>query len=76
MTAVDFKILHDLTVELWPDASARPALFGPDPHSLHGPTTTTTSGDQQQQQQLDWIRDWLALTKAAGTPVAGVTHHE
>ena len=65
-TAQDFSILHKLTVELWPDATRRPVLFGPDPHSLHAPTGG----------QLAWIGDWLDGCKKLGVPIHGVTHHE
>ena len=64
--AHNFAVLHNLTVELWPDASLRPVLLGPDPHSLHGPSGS----------QLQWIADWLDGCKTLGVPVYGVTHHE
>ena len=64
--ATNFAILHKLTVELWPDESRRPLLFGPDPHSLHGPTGV----------QFGWIADWLDACKAKGVPVHAVTHHQ
>ena len=50
---------HKLTVELWPDASKRPVLFGPDPHSLHAATGS----------QLAWIGAWLDGCKRRGVPV-------
>jgi hypothetical protein len=59
-------ILHNLTIELWPDATKRPVLFGPDPHSLHDASGV----------QLAWISEWLAHCKARGVPIAGVTQHE
>ena len=65
-SAVDLSVLHNLTKELWPDAAKRPLLFGPDPHSLHGPTGA----------QLAWIGDWLDECKVLDVPVYGVTHHE
>jgi heparanase 1 len=65
-TANDFAILYNLTVELWPDETRRPVLFGPDPHSLHGPTGS----------QLDWIASWLDSMAAKGVPVHAVTHHQ
>ena len=64
--AQNFAILYQLTIELWPDASKRPVLFGPDPHSLHGPTGS----------QLAWIGAWLDGCKKRGVPTFGVTHHE
>ena len=64
--ATNFAILHKLTVELWPDESRRPLLFGPDPHSLHGPTGV----------QFGWIADWLDACKAKAVPVHAVTHHQ
>lgn len=48
--ATNFHILYNLTVELWPDPTTRPVLFGPDPHSLHAPTGS----------QLGWIGAWPA----------------
>ena len=59
MTAADFAILHNLTLELWPDAAARPGLYGPDPHSLHD-----ASG-----AQLGWIADFLDGCKKLGVPM-------
>jgi heparanase 1 len=64
--AQSFKVLHDLTVELWPDESARPPLYGPDPHSYHG-----ASADGAK-----WIADWLDGCAKLGVPLAAATHHE
>ena len=64
--ANDFAILYKLTVELWPDEKRRPVLFGPDPHSLHGPTGN----------QLGWIAEWLDGMAAKKVPVHAVTHHQ
>lgn len=64
--ATNFAVLHNLTVELWPDAARRPPLYGPDPHGLHA-----TGG-----ASLDWLVAWLAACRAAAVPIAGVTHHE
>ena len=66
MTAADFAILYNLTLELWPDAAARPGLYGPDPHSLHD-----ASGSQ-----LNWIAEFLDGCAKLGVPMRGVTHHE
>jgi len=62
-------ILHNLTLELWPNASRRPALFGPDPHSLH-------DGSSGASKTLAWLQAWLRGCKARGVPITGVTHHE
>jgi heparanase 1 len=64
--AQSFAVLHNLTIELWPDAAKRPVLFGPDPHSFHA-----ASGDQ-----FNWIAEWLATCAELDVPVWGVTHHE
>ena len=62
--------LYNLTLELWPDDSRRPRLFGPDPHSLHD----TSSG--ASQMELAWMTEWLSTCKTLGLPIYGVTHHE
>ena len=64
--AVDFEILHNLTIELWPNEQQRPPLFGPDPHSFHGPTGV----------MLQWIGDWIDACHDRHVPIHGVTHHE
>jgi len=66
--AAQFKTLYDLTVELWPDASKRPKLYGPDPHSFkqNGPTKST----------LDWIAAFMDGMRNRGVPLYAVTHHE
>jgi hypothetical protein len=63
--AASFKVLHDLTVELWPDAATRPVLFGPDPHSYH-----------HGSDSAKWITDWLDACKKLGVPIHAATHHE
>ena len=62
--------LYNLTLELWPDDSRRPRLFGPDPHSLHD----TSSG--ASQTELAWMAEWLSTCETLGLPIFGVTHHE
>ena len=63
-------MLHNLTVELWPDASTRPPLYGPDPHSFHGMST------DRDKTALKYMVDWLDACARLGVPIAGVTHHE
>lgn len=63
--ATNFGILHNLTIALWPDASKRPVLVGPDPHSYHG-----------QDSKVSWIGDFLDAAAADGTPIFAATHHE
>ena len=68
--ATNFAVLHNLTVELWPDASTRPPLYGPDPHSFHGMST------DRDKSALKYMSDWLDACARLGVPIVGVTHHE
>jgi len=62
--AADIQVLHNLTLELWPDASKRPVLLGPDPHSYHN-------------SEIDmYVKDWLKETRKLGVPIFAATHHE
>ena len=63
-------MLHNLTVELWPDASTRPPLYGPDPHSFHGMST------DRDKTALKYMSNWLDACARLGVPIVGVTHHE
>ena len=63
-------MLHNLTVELWPDASTRPPLYGPDPHSFHGMST------DRDKTALKYMVEWLDACARLGVPIVGVTHHE
>jgi heparanase 1 len=69
-TAHNFGVLHNLSVELWPDASRRPVLFGPDPHSFHDGSGSAF------EKGARWITDFLAATANAGLPIYAATHHE
>ena len=62
--------LYNLTLELWPDESRRPRLFGPDPHSLHDTSSSAS------QAELAWMADWLSTCETLGLPIFGLTHHE
>ena len=66
-----------------------PKIFGPDPHGLHTPTRARESprllgpdphsfrgGLPGTNATLEWIREWLTASRAAGVPVHAVTHHE
>ena len=68
--ATNFAVLHNLTVELWPDASTRPPLYGPDPHSFHGMST------DRDKTALKYMVEWLDACARLGVPIVGVTHHE
>ena len=68
--AQNTAVLHNLTIELWPNAARRPTLFGPDPHSLHDRTGAAS------RKELAWIAAWLEGCARRGVPVHGVTHHE
>eukprot|EP00908_Phaeocystis_cordata_P017605 Transcript_28961.p1 GENE.Transcript_28961~~Transcript_28961.p1 ORF type:complete len:519 (+),score=159.28 Transcript_28961:104-1660(+) len=63
-------ILQNLTIELWPDATRRPRLFGPDPHGFHA------AHDSRTATNLAWLQAWLRGCAARGVPIEGVTHHE
>ena len=65
-----FEILYNLTVELWPNPSRRPMLWGPDPHGLHIPTGA------DPDTKLAWLTEWLDHVQERGVPIHGVTHHE
>ena len=62
--------LYNLTLELWPDESRRPRLFGPDPHSLHDTSSSAS------QAELAWMADWLSTCETLRLPIFGLTHHE
>ena len=64
-TAHNFAILHNLTVELGLDNLG---LWGPDPHSVHGPG--------EAQTQFQWIADFIVEAKKVGLMMRGITHHE
>lgn len=63
--ANNFEILYNLTIELWPDESKRPRLFGPDPHSYHDGKSVN-----------GWLGDFLDAAGKRGLPIHGATHHE
>jgi len=67
-SANNLAILHNLTVELWPDPRNRPVLLGPDPHSFKetGPDPAL----------LSWLADFMSRALELGVPVRGITHHE
>jgi heparanase 1 len=65
--AADFKVLADLLVELYPDASARPKIMGPDIHGFHtGP----------DQSFVNFLHEFVKECQRIGVPLHGVTHHE
>lgn len=63
--ATDFGVLNTLITKLWPDASRRPVLVGPDPHSYHGVDPKVT-----------WISDFLLSCLEQKIPIFAATHHE
>jgi len=66
--ARNFAILHNLTVELWPDKTRRPRLIGPDPHSF--------KQDGVEAPLIDWMEDFMRTAKELEVPIYAVTHHE
>jgi len=62
--AVNFGILYNLTVELWPDEDSRPKLLGPDRHSFHDGNIDS------------YIKDFVVECQKANVPLYGATHHE
>lgn len=64
-TATNFGILHNLTLELWPEEASRPSLLGPDRHSFHKGSDVDS-----------YIKDFVAECDVAGVPLFGATHHE
>lgn len=62
--AQNFEVLHNLTLELWPNDATRPKLYGPDRHSFHN-------------DKIDsYIADFVTECKKRGVPLYGATHHE
>lgn len=59
-----FAVLHNLTLDLWPDASKRPVLIGPDRHSFHDGNIDS------------YIADFVVECQKKGVPLWGATHHE
>ena len=68
--ATNSAVLYNLTCELWPDASVRPPLFGPDAHSFHDGNSSSA------KKLLSWVQGWMRGVASRGVPIAGVTHHE
>jgi heparanase 1 len=66
--AADLKILSDLLVRLYPDASSRPLLIGPDSHSIH-----TVEG---AIVMMEWVGDFIKAATALNLKLHAVTHHE
>ena len=48
----------------------RPKLFGPDPHSFHGPW------DETDTKGLAWIADFMDGCRKLSVRLGAVTHHE
>ena len=46
-----------------PDASTRPPLYGPDPHSFHGMST------DRDKTALKYMVDWLDACARLGVPI-------
>ena len=67
-TAADFWTLCHVLARVYPDATHRPLLFGPDPHSFKGVPVST--------EKLDFLRGFAEQARDTQLPLHGVTHHE
>jgi len=65
--AADFAILQTLLIKHWPDASTRPHIIGPSPHSFK-----QTGPDSK----LEWIADFEDGCKKLGVDLFAMSHHE
>ena len=70
--ASNFKILSDLLAELWPNASNRPKVIGPDVHGFHGDPRTSAP----EKPKLKYLREFAPNCSLLGVPLHAVTHHE
>jgi len=64
---LNFAVLDSLLKEMYPDASARPVMVGPDPHSFkqNGP-----------DDKLQWMAEFMQAARARGLEIFAITHHE
>lgn len=62
--AQNLVVLHNLTLEVFPDDATRPKLYGPDPHSFHN------------HEIGSYIADYVTNCEQLGVPLYAATHHE
>ena len=67
--AADFAILYQLLTELFPDASSRPKIIGPDPNGWH---STPTADDKR----LAFMNEFASELQRLKVPLFAMTHHE
>jgi hypothetical protein len=71
-TAANFRILSELLASLWPLASTRPKIIGPDVHGFHGdPRTSSTDG-----RKLQYLADFVRNCSHLHVGLHAATHHE
>jgi hypothetical protein len=70
--AANFKILSNLLEELWPAASTRPKMIGPDVHGFHSDPLAGGKVDAK----LPYLRDFALNCSRLGVPLHAATHHE
>ena len=70
--AQNFLILSNLLTEMYPDATTRPKIVGPDVHGFHG--DPLTSGPEKPK--LEYLNQFGPSCKAHGVPLHAMTHHE
>ena len=70
--AHSFAILSKLLVQMYPDASTRPKIIGPDVHGFHGDPLTSAP----EKPKLKYLQEFGPSCEAAGVPLHAMTHHE
>ena len=70
--ARNLQALHNLTLELWPDASKRPVLLGPD--ASHQDTTDTKPPFPTPRDA--YVYDYFVEAGKLGLPIVGATLHK
>lgn len=67
--AKDFKVLSELLIELYPDTTTRPLLFGPDAHSFK-------DNPKKWSNLASYIKEFIHKAQELSIPIGGITHHE
>eukprot|EP00729_Bicosta_minor_P004946 gene4946-5264_t len=71
--AVNLQVLYNLTVKLWPEASKRPVLLGPD--AAHQYIPDKSLGAPPTPRDL-YVHDFFEAVGKMGFPVHGATLHK
>jgi len=70
--AADFAVLRDLLVQMYPDASTRPKIVGPDGLGFHD----GSFHDGPEKKKLNYLHDFVQECQRLDVPLHAATHHE